>query len=1133
MGLQGFYPVFANGQVVTSAHLNGIVDYLEPQDRITRSALTGIGVVCGLDPIWDGAALVLTGGVAVTSEGHLIAVPTVRLDRLRDYTLPQPADRDDADTAPPPYPFLMTDSGQVPAQELLPEGAQPGADSAPARDLTAADLSDAVVMLFLERQREDLKSCDVNDCSDRGAQMNLTLRRLLVRRADAARMLQMEQGLTSAPVHRAAHGRLTLALAGLEKLNPAGAGLTSLDDYYQRLTVVSARALSQVAAGLDAGFAAYRLLLADLYPSDRFPQGPVPAEYFLPVLAQVAENPLQMQCLYDLAQHMVLAHNEFVTAAARFDAECRPDERRFPLHVLLGTVQPLRSGFDGAPDTLADAAGFDPVTIRGGAAPEADPRPFRHYFVPSEALDDGSAKRADVRALFTRAVLLAQSFHTRGLLSAPMRITPSRDGASDLGDRAIPAFLPFADPAGDLLANWSASKARDLTLSGVTAWQRTPDVLSSHPLRLRRDGDDFLRIEGHVGKPLGSVLADLYDQRQKLGLSFAVDPVFIGPDNADDDQAPQRALAAMAKLLLCRLRDLDVIFLMLMAGLIAFLIWLVQRLGQINAGASLTVSPLATGAVAAPATDLSDTSGSATAGGTGTTGGTGSTGGGRTSPTLEDVTFGTGGRTPVGPLTLTRGLTIGVDPNDFQVMALDAAGSEILRPLSFVSERTLRLAPEETKALSLTTEKTLTALRGGALERADLVQELMAETGSAPADESVAVLYSKVRDDSTGGDLFARVRAAALDLSRDDGSAVKGEDVYPAVALMARSEELIAAASAPSLAEFDADRFGTAVSGFSDAYLAYAARAETDETKVGATVARTNTSIIAAAPNISAGAARLGGGALGSELRKRVQSMFTDMTFAGYATLHPGMEHKGGVPVGGTFVVLYGDRQVLSQSLRGLLGDLDPHMAKVFGALGGLDAPPMDAARITQEFAAASAPRLADPLDQFTVLGDFCLSTMCCDGDCGADIIRKQVPPPQRDPVDFTRPFDLRPGSFAQPSLATDLTAVRGARMSLSASDFALRMGRPVGYAPAVLRGQAVLSDEETGEDRPAKWAVLRIVDAKTGHEDRRDRLRDGAFNVELPPGTYEVQVLAEDRSSAVQTVDLTAGQTLKTDFRL
>ena len=96
MDIQTFYPVFENGQVLTPEHLNDIVDYLEPQDRLTRTRLTGIGFVCGSEPDWNAAAKTLTLSccVAVTSEGYLIAEDEVVLDRFRPYTVPIPSGPD-------------------------------------------------------------------------------------------------------------------------------------------------------------------------------------------------------------------------------------------------------------------------------------------------------------------------------------------------------------------------------------------------------------------------------------------------------------------------------------------------------------------------------------------------------------------------------------------------------------------------------------------------------------------------------------------------------------------------------------------------------------------------------------------------------------------------------------------------------------------------------------------------------------------------------------------------------------------------------------------------------------------------------------------------------------------------------
>jgi hypothetical protein len=90
--MQTSYPVFESGQVLTSAHLNGLVDYLEQQDRLTRNKLIGIGIVCGLDVNYDSGAnrIRISAGCAVTSEGYLLVLPDTLLTQTRPYTLPVP-----------------------------------------------------------------------------------------------------------------------------------------------------------------------------------------------------------------------------------------------------------------------------------------------------------------------------------------------------------------------------------------------------------------------------------------------------------------------------------------------------------------------------------------------------------------------------------------------------------------------------------------------------------------------------------------------------------------------------------------------------------------------------------------------------------------------------------------------------------------------------------------------------------------------------------------------------------------------------------------------------------------------------------------------------------------------------------
>src|SRR5262249_25572556 len=60
-------------------------------------------------------------------------------------------------------------------------------------------LTDKAVLLFLERDDENLSDCSPNQCDDKGSEVTLALRRLLVGRADAQRIVEaMEDGADEA-----------------------------------------------------------------------------------------------------------------------------------------------------------------------------------------------------------------------------------------------------------------------------------------------------------------------------------------------------------------------------------------------------------------------------------------------------------------------------------------------------------------------------------------------------------------------------------------------------------------------------------------------------------------------------------------------------------------------------------------------------------------------------------------------------------------------------------------------------------------------------------------------------------------------------------------------------------------------
>lgn len=1038
MNIQTFYPVFENGQVLTSEHLNDIVDYLEPQDRLSRTRLTGIGIVCGFELDWDSRRRILTlsCGAAVTSAGYLIAEDEVALDRVRPYTVPVPSapDATAEEKEKARYPFLFDGATQREAFELLPTGFQPApGEPAPTR-LTAGFVADKTVMLFLECNLESLKSCDVNDCSDKGSEMKVTLRRLLVARDIADKILEQEAKIAERPVDRASHPRLGLAPLSVGKLNLARHDVGTLSALYGRIMETAGAAALDLLPAMRAAWEAYKPLLEDMFPPDRFGNGPVPGHHFLNMLAATAETPTLIQYLHGGMRDLVLSYNEFIACAARFDAECCPDPERFPRHALAGDVAARPVAFAKAPSTLDEYAGYDPLAASGGPAPEGTPAPRRHHFVPSPALDAGNDKTAELRSVFQRMILLAQTYFTRGLLDAEIRLTPSRDGAAPLGERAIPFHYRF-ERTGDLFRNWSWRKARANLLGTVFSYQFMSE--EPHPLEMRRDDQDFIRVEGVVGKPLGTAMTELIRQKRELGLSFAIDPVLIGLGEGDEESS-ELAFRATQQLLLCRVRDLDALFRMLMSALFAFMVWIVRAVGRLDA-------TKATRKPAEPA-----------------------------------------------PAESPAGAFVGVT----------------MQPAMSI----LRVDPEVRFASEFMLHRARIAREIGSDEVVSLIHEADPEQ---PLERvAVGSLFARAHDASVGGELIDRVRAAARDLDvATDEETISGT-IYPAVALVARAEEMMKVTSAASLTEFDEESFNTAMRGFADAYEQYAARAELDQARSSKAIAETNAAIVASRGMVAAAATQFSGTAITAELGKYLGAMFDEQVLPAYARRHPGLEHKGGVPVGGTFVLIYGTRRAVEAGMRRALAALARTFGAHFAKLVGGPGPQFDVRKAIAEILASSKPQSDDALDEFVVLGDFCLPYLCCDASCGEREVEERITRPERV---------VRPGSgggiVTREPVRPEEPVTEPTRPEEPVTGPTDRRPERTGTVEigVTVRG--------TARTLAAGGVILTVIDLSTNRPIARVPLRDRTHKMDLPAGKYGFLATAANRRSRTEEIALRAGE--------
>ncbi len=217
------FPVFEANQVLTSGHLNDVFDYLDQQERQTRSHLIGIGIVCGLEIKLTGSTIALSKGCGVTSEGYLIVEPDdLSLVSYRTYTLPPDLD----------YPQFKDGTNQYNLWELF----EAGTPNTTLLSSPANFLDDKEVVLFLELKKEGLRNCSPNNCDDKGSQVTATVRRLLIAKSDIDKIIAaangLGSGLTSSDIDALLSARLNLPDLKLRRFDVTSTNPVTSNDVY-------------------------------------------------------------------------------------------------------------------------------------------------------------------------------------------------------------------------------------------------------------------------------------------------------------------------------------------------------------------------------------------------------------------------------------------------------------------------------------------------------------------------------------------------------------------------------------------------------------------------------------------------------------------------------------------------------------------------------------------------------------------------------------------------------------------------------------------------------------------------------------------------------------------------------------
>ncbi|UKB81176.1 PKD domain-containing protein [Chryseobacterium sp. MEBOG07] len=510
------YRKFNENQALTEGQLNEFIDYFEDQDRLSRTRLSGVGVVCGFQSTYidfvlqpdsvmekksgseDRAidlnfnTIAITQGAGVTTDGDLITLRQ-KTDKEAEVTIDFTTNtykyfRNYTDKVG--YKHFLIGGKQIPLLELITQeeytqlknqGVNVG-DFKHTKEIT--NIYGKTVILYLESYSNEESPCQDADCDNTGAEQVSNLKVLL---ADSNSVLDLiKQGDAKDTIYNVhnSYEELFDQLPKIEAkrviLDPAVVSAKQLKEKFQN-------AIGSVAE-LSKGFNA----IASTFNVSVNLGGQPLFDKLDSLLKNTVRGFDDYQYRYDLLKDLIDTYNEIKGLILHLNAECCPAIASFPKHLMLGAV---------------------------GAAQELGKYiPLRHGFYHSPVTTNDDENYERVVMLANRFVQKINGFQS---YMGAIKITPSNLYVR-LGEKAIPYYYNVDKP---LLAQWNFEKTKTdrevYNLSYHTA-NLAGDDFVQNPLIYNIDNNDFYRIEGHLTLPYKTALQNINDLKTKYGLAFDV-----------------------------------------------------------------------------------------------------------------------------------------------------------------------------------------------------------------------------------------------------------------------------------------------------------------------------------------------------------------------------------------------------------------------------------------------------------------------------------------------------------------------------------------------------------------------------------------------------------------------------------
>jgi len=516
------YRKFNPSQVLTEGQLNEFIDYFEDQDRLSRTRLSGVGVVCGFkstfidliaypEMMMEKAlesdtsllhTLEIKQGVGVTTDGDLVTLRqkgATSSEATIDFAAKNyKYYREYIDKYE--YKHFRIDGQQIPLLELVTEEEYKALGTNTEGFKLLTDLSKAiynkVIILYLESYSNEENPCQDADCDNAGAEQVSNLKVLL---ADAGSVSDLiAKGDAKDTIYKA-HNAYEELFNGLPKVEAKrvilDAGVKTALDLKARF-----QNATDTAVKLSSGFG----LIAEMFKVSVNLGGQTLINKLNFLFENTSPRLEDYQYRYDLQKDLIDTYNEIKGLILHLDVDCCPNINSFPKHLLLGSV--------------------------GAKLEVGDHNRLRHSFYNSPVTTNDDEQYERIIMLANRFVQKINGFQA---YIGPIKITPSRLDVR-LGDKAIPYYYNVNKP---LLTQWNFEKTKTDRETYNLSYHTTNlagDDFIQNPLNYNIDDNDFYRIEGHLGMPFETAYQNINDLKRQYGLAFDVIVLLLNKGEKSD-----------------------------------------------------------------------------------------------------------------------------------------------------------------------------------------------------------------------------------------------------------------------------------------------------------------------------------------------------------------------------------------------------------------------------------------------------------------------------------------------------------------------------------------------------------------------------------------------------------------------